>query len=829
MSVSPSSPVAADVNFDGRADLITGAAIATQVSTLLGSPSGFAAPIDSPSSVDSRVIAVADLTLDGFADVVSISPNATTVLVQGGAADGTFSSGATGFSTPTGGTPSNLTLGDFDGDGDLDVVISIASSNRLGFIRNLGIGLAPVANTNANQNPQGIVADDFDLDGKLDAVTAGAATFDVAFFKGKGNGTFDPFVATSTGVPASWLAKGDLNGDLVPDLVLSSQLSASVRYFLGQGTASFGAVNSVPTPAIAAHVSLSDVDSDGQLDAIVTHSVTQQVSLLRSAPGAPLSILNTFTPLADATAATAIDGDGDGILDLALTCNNARCVEVLRAKAPGQFEAATSVALPAVPSALRLSDVNADGSPDIAALTTAGGNGALTIETGNGLGGFPNPPSVTPIGPDAKFVIITDVDADAKPDALSCSASLNQVSVLKNMGGGAFAPNLTIPVPGAPQAAALSDLNGDGIGDLAVVVQTSFGSSIESLLGNGGGFTVGAAPGAVFGNPQSIAAADINLDGMLDLVTPSDSAPGFVGLLLGIGSGQFLSPFNIAAGDVPSAITVGELNGDGRPDVLLTNRTATGGVIVMLGDAAVLLGAATTYGTELGTPAALGVADMNGDLKLDCVATSSKFVGSVAVFRGDGAGALVPSGEFAAGLNPTSLALSDIDADGRTDVIAGAVGSASASVLLSTDTLPPTSFNFGVGTPGCRGRIGMRALGTPKIGQSMSMQASNAPPSSLGLGIISDVVDVAGSDPLFLNAQFHVGLFGAVILIPVDMVSDAGGVGLMPYFTLPNNPSLVGSAIFYQSFWAPKSFEGDTCSPALFELQSSVGLGFVIL
>jgi hypothetical protein len=119
-----------------------------------------------------------------------------------------------------------------------------------------------------------------------------------------------------------------------------------------------------------------------------------------------------------------------------------------------------------------------------------------------------------------------------------------------------------------PRAVAVADLNGDGIPDL--VIANAAAGTVSVLLGIGDGtfapqrtFPAGPAPIAV-------AVADLTGDGRPDLVV-ADAAAGTVSVLLGNGDGSFQTQHTFAVGSDPSSVAVADLSGDGIPDLVVAN------------------------------------------------------------------------------------------------------------------------------------------------------------------------------------------------------------------------------------------------------------------
>lgn len=154
------------------------------------------------------------------------------------------------------------------------------------------------------------------------------------------------------------------------------------------------------------------------------------------------------------------------------------------------------------------------------------------------------------------------------------------------------------------------------------------------------------------------------------------------------------------------------------------------------------------------------------------------------------------------------------------------VDSGYGSTRIVTRNLRPVGLaNYGTGTPGCSGYERMDALATPKVGQAtFGLSTYSAPPLALGVGIVSNLQDLAGSDPFFVGALLHVAFAGATELYAVDMLSNANGLAQVA-IPLPNSAALAGKQYFAQSLWA---WPGAYCTLPPYQLSTSDGLSFVI-
>jgi sugar lactone lactonase YvrE len=216
-----------------------------------------------------------------------------------------------------------------------------------------------------------------------------------------------------------------------------------------------------------------------------------------------------------------------------------------------------------------------------------------------------------------------------------------------------------------PNVVATADFNGDGILDLAVSASNAGQVTLTILLGNGDGtFTATTSP-TVGHFPDSIAVADFNGDGIADLaVTSVDD--NIVTILLGRGDGTFTAAPNLDTVSIPQSIVTADFNGDGIADLALVNGNS---VLIFLGK-----GDGTFQGalsTPLSGIALLGLAvgDFNGDGIADLAVTNSLESGTVTILLGKGDGTFKASPmSFTTGPSPTGIAVADFNGDGILDL-----------------------------------------------------------------------------------------------------------------------------------------------------------------
>jgi hypothetical protein len=287
-------------------------------------------------------------------------------------------------------------------------------------------------------------------------------------------------------------------------------------------------------------------------------------------------------------------------------------------------------------------------------------------------------------------VVVGDLNGDGKLDLVIANSGSHGVSVLLGKGDGTFAAEVDYATTWHPEtdglylslgrfstsSLALGDLNGDGKLDLADGTTVLYGTG-DGRFSAVGGSSVGSAP---------IVVGDLNGDGRPDLVTTSGD---ILRVLLGKAGGALAAP-DINKVDYPtrlqaSTMALVDLDGNGKLDIVAAN--------VIPGESAVsvLLGMDDgTFATNVDYPTAesplsMALGDLDGDGKLD-VATANSGADSVSVLLGKGDGSFAPRVDISlAGSTrtiPVSIALGDLDGDGHTDIVCATVETSSVSVLL---------------------------------------------------------------------------------------------------------------------------------------------------
>lgn len=347
---------------------------------------------------------------------------------------------------------------------------------------------------------------------------------------------------------------------------------------------------------------------------------------------------------------------------------------------------------------LDVADLDGDGKVD--AVTSSNSIDAILIFRNNSTPGtidastFESPVQLA-VGRDPQAVKLADMDGDGKLDIVVTSGLDNIVSIFRNIStagsltAGSFAPRFDYATGGpGPWRIVCQDLDLDGRTDLAVA--NNPGNTIGILRNTGTPGVIDAttfAPVFTIVGPGSLTAfevADFDVDGRPDFMV-GHSIGTQMGIIRNISSpgslsaASFATRVDFAAGNWLSYTAVGDLDNDNRPDVITVSgpsatfsihkNTSTPGTINASSFAPQVV-----YPSSDVEPTDVTISDMDGDGKPDIVL--GNFVPSkVVIYKNVSAAGVLDATSFSPGVafsgagNPTNLLTTDIDGDGRSDVI----------------------------------------------------------------------------------------------------------------------------------------------------------------
>jgi hypothetical protein len=626
-------------------------------------------------------VVVGDFNGDGLLDIATASSGATiSVLLQN--SDGTFQP-AVSYSTGSS-SAGSLQVGDVNNDGDLDLLVINPLGNTLAVLLGNGDGtFQSPKSTTLPADSSSLSVGDFNGDGKLDVAMLVplpvVGTFGVATLLGNGDGTFQaPLSSPASGQPIA-LAAADFNNDNKLDLVTMDSTSVSV--LLGSGDGTFQAPIDTSLPNASSGLVVADFNQDGDTD-IATSANDFLTLLLGNGDGTFQVQVTTVGAIAFPTAAGDLNGNGKpdliaNAIDLGFESllNGGGSTFVVGQPLGLQVASATGAA------AVALSDLNADQNLD---LVIAGGAGIVSVLDGNGDGTFATFPSY-PLNTSFAALgslVAADFNGDGKIDLVVGMSvgdghgnPTGELGLLLNSGAGFLPPSITQLqlTPGNDVYVAEGDFNSDGKADLAVG-----DGAVAILLGKGDGtFDTEVDYGAGMTGP--LAVGDFNNDGKLDVLGFGSEATS-VSVLLGNGDGTFGVAVTSSLNGSAYGVAAADFNKDGKLDVaaLVANNTLS--QVVMLlgnGDGTFTVGSSYSFPFK---PDAIATGDLNGDGLPDLVVAVSS--GTVVVMLGKGDGTFQNPITTVAGNQVSSIAIADFNLDGKLDVALSNAGWGDVSLLL---------------------------------------------------------------------------------------------------------------------------------------------------
>ena len=281
-----------DFNSDGKMDIAVTNATDNTVSVLLGNGDGtFQSRKTFAVGTDPNYVATGDFNADGITDLAVVNELSLSVSILLGNGDGTFLA-AKGYTTGMKTLPLWAAVGDFIGNGKLDLAIASSSSNSVQVLLGKGDGTftLPVAYT-AGTSPSAVTMGDFNGDGVQDLAVANSKSSNVSIFLGVGNGTFGAATNFATAITPLSVIAGDFNGDGKLDLALGYSTLGSdngVSILMGNGDGTFqnhvdhttGLLDGGPTEAVTA----ADFNGDGDMDVVAADQIGNIISTFLNTP-----------------------------------------------------------------------------------------------------------------------------------------------------------------------------------------------------------------------------------------------------------------------------------------------------------------------------------------------------------------------------------------------------------------------------------------------------------------------------------------------------------------------------------------------------------------
>ena len=627
-------------------------------------------------------IATGDLDGDGKVDLVVVNANDNTVSVlfntaSPGNIDAASMMGKVDFATGT--APKSVTVLDMDNDGKLDIVVvnadnnAATGSNTVSVLRNRAVSGAitpasfePHVDFTAGSfaTPYNMAVGDMNRDGKPDIIVANLLKGTLGILGNAStpgsinSSSFSPMQEFGAGMYPRYLAVGDLDGDNMPDIAVANEKSNNVSVLRNttlpgsSGGFSFAGKVDFPTGLSPNCVAVGDMDGDGKPDLAVVNYGSNSISVLRN---------------------TASSGSLDG----------------------SSFSSKVDFPVGNNPFCIALGDLNGDAKIDFA-VASAGSNSISVLRNASEAGSINVSSFASKVDFDAGgypvFVTIADLDLDGVGEIVSASAALNSVSVLKRAQISPpvvnYYPFFYYPTGGTGTISgdyfnAIAERNIVYFGAVKAQVKQATSSSVQVVVPAGATYQ----PVSVLNTENGLIGYSIN---PFSTFFTNPFGPN-----AGITPNFYLPKVDFATGGLSRSIAIGDIDGDGKPELVVANESNNS--ISVMRNLSVTgnldptsFAAKVDFSTGAG-PFCVVISDVDADGKLDVVVANSNSC-TLSVLRNTSvtgtidASSLAPRVDFALADHgyPLSVAVGDLDVDGKPELVAANALNNTVTVLYNT-------------------------------------------------------------------------------------------------------------------------------------------------
>jgi hypothetical protein len=288
----------ADLNDDGKADIATANSVSNSITILKNTSTtgtvSFNTSTDYKTGPDPKRIAIGDLDGDGKPDMVVTNFNAGsagTISVFRNTSEGGSISFEAKADYATGNGSVDVAIADMNGDGRPDLLVSSGNSGFFSFFKNMSssagsILFAAKQDYILRSHPDNITIADIDMDNKPDLITSNFSDNTISIFRNNSTGGslfFDEKIDYPAGLNPSFITTGDMDGDEKTDIILSNYSSGSISFFRNFSTD--GLVSFAPKQDLltgVSNIAVADLDGDAKPDIFAGRGLNGKASILQN-------------------------------------------------------------------------------------------------------------------------------------------------------------------------------------------------------------------------------------------------------------------------------------------------------------------------------------------------------------------------------------------------------------------------------------------------------------------------------------------------------------------------------------------------------------------
>ena len=333
--------------------------------------------VDYPTGQLCKDVIVVDITGDGYLDAVSACAGSDCLMILSGCADGNLKRTAT---LSTADEPVRVLAGDYNGDSLLDLVVVERGSRTISLFRRTGttaegepLFAARRVLARTASPPAELVQGDFNGDGRLDLVVTLPGTDQFVLYAQSEDGTFNDDASRQWSGDPEALCAADFDGDGWLDLAVADSRSGTVLIWLNKMPAEPNFRAAAILPRHFDHptaLQALDLDADGTLEIVVVDSAADMLNVIEVVvsedPYFPLGFQHSNYPVPGGPTDIAVgDTNGDGRLDLMVAAKGGSTAQVLLQEADGSFASATAYGVASSPVAIAAGNIDSDGLADL--------------------------------------------------------------------------------------------------------------------------------------------------------------------------------------------------------------------------------------------------------------------------------------------------------------------------------------------------------------------------------------------------------------------------------------------------------------------------------